>query len=160
MSVQVRFLNKRNIKKFIGCVTVVASLFCASASAFQITGPWVTTNGNGVKNSVVTITEKNGVYTGKVTTIYNVPGNIANCTECKGVNKNKPILNMQIINDLKQDSNEYDDGTILDPKTGKVYKLKITQGDNTDTIKLRGYIGFPLLGKTRIWTRLHENHVS
>ena len=66
------------------------------------------------------------------------------------------ILNMQIINGLKQDGDKYDEGTILNPKSGKVYKLRISQGDNLDTINLRGFIGISLLGKTRTWTRLHE----
>ena len=43
-------------------------------------------------------------------------------------------------------------GSARDPNTGKTYQCTITLLD-TNTLKLRGYIGFSLLGKTRVWTR-------
>jgi uncharacterized protein (DUF2147 family) len=43
-------------------------------------------------------------------------------------------------------------GTIYDPNSGKTYKGNITQID-TDTLKLRGYIGVSLFGRNEIWTR-------
>ena len=43
-------------------------------------------------------------------------------------------------------------GRIYDPNSGKTYKCKLTLVDK-NTLELRGYIGFSLLGRTETWTR-------
>lgn len=43
-------------------------------------------------------------------------------------------------------------GKIYDPNSGKTYKCKLTLIDE-NTLELRGYIGFSLLGRTETWTR-------
>jgi uncharacterized protein (DUF2147 family) len=43
-------------------------------------------------------------------------------------------------------------GRIYDPNSGKTYKCKVTPV-NENTLELRGYIGFSLLGRTETWTR-------
>lgn len=43
-------------------------------------------------------------------------------------------------------------GRIYDPNSGKTYKCKLTLVDE-NTLELRGYIGFSLLGRTETWTR-------
>ena len=47
---------------------------------------------------------------------------------------------------------KYTEGKIYDPKSGKTYSGQITQSD-TNTLKLRGYIGVSLIGRSTIWTR-------
>lgn len=43
------------------------------------------------------------------------------------------------------------DGTMYDPKTGKIYHGQIKlEGDK---LYLRGYVGIPLFGETQTWTR-------
>ena len=44
---------------------------------------------------------------------------------------------------------------ILDPKNGKEYKCYIKLIDN-NTLKLRGYIGISMFGRTAIWKRAEE----
>jgi hypothetical protein len=44
-------------------------------------------------------------------------------------------------------------GKILDPKSGKLYKCYITLEEN-DKLKVRGYIGISLFGRTQYWNRL------
>ncbi len=43
-------------------------------------------------------------------------------------------------------------GRIYDPNSGKTYKCNLTLVDE-NTLGLRGYIGFSLLGRTETWTR-------
>jgi len=59
---------------------------------------------------------------------------------------------MDILFGLKKDGDEWNGGKILDPKSGKIYKCYITLKDE-NTLKLRGYIGFSLLGRTEYWQR-------
>ena len=43
-------------------------------------------------------------------------------------------------------------GTIYDPNSGKTYKCKLNLVD-ANTLEVRGYIGFAMLGRTEVWTR-------
>jgi len=43
-------------------------------------------------------------------------------------------------------------GFICDPNSGKTYRGKLTLKD-PNTIKLRGYIGISLIGRTETWAR-------
>jgi len=75
------------------------------------------------------------------------------CTKCPGELKDKPVLGMVVIRDFRPEGDRWVGGTVLDPKNGKVYKGKIwTEGD--DRLRLRGYVGIALLGRTETWARL------
>ncbi len=43
----------------------------------------------------------------------------------------------------------------LDPKNGKEYKCTISLKD-ANTMKLRGYIGFSVFGRTDYWYRVND----
>ena len=45
-----------------------------------------------------------------------------------------------------------DGGTLYDPKSGKTYTGALTA--NGDLLKLRGYLGFMVFGRTEEWTRV------
>jgi len=60
---------------------------------------------------------------------------------------------LTVIKGLKKDGDEYNSGKILDPKNGKIYKCFITL-ESKDKLKVRGYIGFALLGRTQYWYRV------
>ena len=62
---------------------------------------------------------------------------------------------MDILTGLKKDGDEWSGGKILDPKNGKTYKCYIKLEDN-NTLKLRGYIGISLFGRTAIWKRAEQ----
>jgi uncharacterized protein (DUF2147 family) len=61
------------------------------------------------------------------------------------------IINMKNFRYTKKDF--WSGGTIYDPNNGKTYKCHITM-ESLDTIKVRGYIGFSLLGRTEVWSRV------
>jgi uncharacterized protein (DUF2147 family) len=134
-----------------------ASAFALTASAMSINGEWRTVNDDtGQSTSVVRIIQqKDGSYLGTVDYIYPNKDAKLYCDECPQPYTNKHILGMAIIHSLQADdgdSDEYVDGHIMDPKSGKTYHLKITQVSNNE-LKLRGYIGIPLFGRTQYWHR-------
>ena len=59
---------------------------------------------------------------------------------------------MVIVKDLILEDDVWEEGTILDPKSGKVYDCYINLEDG-NTLKVRGYLGFSFLGRTQIWKR-------
>jgi uncharacterized protein (DUF2147 family) len=48
-------------------------------------------------------------------------------------------------------ANKWEGGKIYDPNNGKTYSCKMTLEGNT--LKVRGFVGISLLGRTTIWTR-------
>jgi uncharacterized protein (DUF2147 family) len=67
--------------------------------------------------------------------------------------KATPIMGLLILKAFnKDDDTSYEDGTIYDPKNGKIYSCKITVKD-ANSLSIRGYIGISLIGRTTVWTR-------
>ena len=64
----------------------------------------------------------------------------------------RPIIGMDLIAGFSRaGKRKWEDGAIYDPRDGKTYKCVMTlQRDGT--LKVRGYVGIPLLGKTVVWT--------
>jgi len=46
-------------------------------------------------------------------------------------------------------------GTVYDPNSGKTYKCTVKQLD-ANTLKIRGFIGISLFGRSETWTRDYE----
>ncbi|QCK15028.1 DUF2147 domain-containing protein [Mangrovivirga cuniculi] len=117
----------------------------------QITGKWKTIDDEtGEPKSIVSIYEKNGEIYGKVVEILNEDRKNAKCEECDEDDPRymKPVQGMEIIKGLeKNDDGEYEDGTILDPENGSVYRCKIWREGKT--LKVRGYLAF--LFRTQTW---------
>ena len=119
----------------------------------SIEGTWITTDDEkGNQKSEVFIFKENGKLYGKITKLLLPEDQGKKCINCKGKNKDQSIVGMLIINDLQLDDYSWEDGTILDPKSGKVYDCNI-EFEDSNTLKVRGYIGFSLLGRTQIWKR-------
>ena len=57
-----------------------------------------------------------------------------------------------MLSGFKYSDGEYSGGTIYDPQSGKTYKSYMKL-DGPDKIKLRGYVGISLFGKTSYWMR-------
>jgi uncharacterized protein (DUF2147 family) len=78
--------------------------------------------------------------------------NNALCENCKGQKKDKPIIGLVIIENIKKNGDEFNEGIILDPENGETYKcyLKLI---NNDKLKVRGFLGFSIFGRTQYWSR-------
>ncbi len=53
---------------------------------------------------------------------------------------------------VRSGTNKWTDGTIYDPNNGKTYRCKMQL--KGERLKVRGYIGISLLGRTTVWTRV------
>ncbi|TXD58097.1 DUF2147 domain-containing protein [Polaribacter sp. IC066] len=134
-------------------LTFVLLAFSASINAQTIFGKWNSRNEDtGKVDSVVEVYEKDGKAFARITEIMNPDRKNAVCELCEGENKNKPLLGLNILTGLEKDDKEWSGGEILDPRNGKVYKCYI-QLIQPNKLKLRGYIGVALFGKTAYWER-------
>ncbi len=156
------FMKKVGLNSLLGVfLCCAACFFSVNTFAMSITGEWRTvSDSNGESTSVIKIVkQKDGSYLGAVDYIYPQKDAQQFCENCPEPKTNKPILGMTIMHSLQADSddaNEYTGGRIMDPKSGKTYRLKVVQlSDNK--LKLRGYIGIPLFGRTQYWYRYDGN---
>lgn len=120
-------------------------------------GRWKTIDDEtGKPRSVVRIWEKDGKLYGTIERLFRSPEEEQNplCTKCEGELKDKPIIGMTILRDLVRDGDEWEDGTILDPANGKTYDVKIEVQDKGRKLKVRGFLGISLLGRTQYWERV------
>ena len=120
-------------------------------------GTWKTIDDNTHKpRSLVEIKEVNGKLTGQVIQLIREPTEDQDpiCDKCTGeATHNKKVKGMVIIWGMEKDGDTWDGGRILDPKTGKVYKAKMTPANGGKDLEVRGYIGFSLLGRSQTWHR-------
>jgi uncharacterized protein (DUF2147 family) len=104
-----------------------------------------------------------GVYDGIIAKMFLKPGEDPNeaCVQCKDDRHNHPWLGLEIIRGMKPEGeNKYGRGTILDPRDGKIYKATMKVTPDGQTLIVRGYIGFELLGQNQYWTRLPDSAYS
>jgi uncharacterized protein (DUF2147 family) len=130
----------------------------ALAQAASPAGVWKTIDDSTKKEkSLVRIVEANGVYTGRVEKIVDPDApKDAVCKDCTDERKDKPVVGMTIIRNVKasaDDKTVFEGGDILDPNNGKVYRVKLKLIDNGSKLDVRGYIGTPMLGRSQTWVR-------
>ena len=135
------------------CVFLGVSKAVSQASPV---GRWTTIDDvTGKVKSIVAIYEENGKVFGKIEEVINADPDNPNhvCLHCEGDLKNKPLVGLRILWDMTKDGDQWSGGRILDPHNGKIYKCTIALEDGGKKLKVRGFIGFSLLGRTQYWNR-------
>jgi len=123
----------------------------------SVVGIWKTIDDEEkTAKSHIEIFEMNGKIHGKVIKLLDETSRTT-CEKCKGDKKDKPIVGMEIMWNMEKDGDktEWKGGKIMDPKNGKEYKCKIKL-KKEDTLEVRGFVGFSLLGRTQKWYRVKE----
>jgi uncharacterized protein (DUF2147 family) len=139
-------------KIFTVAVLLISSMFFAQSNG--VTGKWRTIDDEtGEARAIVEIYEKSGKIYGRVMEIFAPEHKKDTCKNCSGLDANKPIVGLTIIKGLSKDGDEYNSGEIMDPKNGRHYKCSIVL-KSKDKLKVRGYIGIALLGRTQYWYRV------
>ena len=143
--------------KKIAIIFGLMSLAAFANAADPLNGTtWKTIDDKTKKaKAVVKFTEqKNGTLTASIQQIL-TPGEENACSKCEGPYKGKSLKGLTIVHGLKSTSaNNYDGGTILDPNSGKTYKLKGSLTGGGDKLELRGFVGVSMLGRNQTWVRV------
>lgn len=146
-------------------IAIASCLLFAAGAALAANdspvGTWKTIDDEtGQAKSIVEITDNNGEFQAHIVKLLNRSpediardGPVALCKKCDGERKDKPVEGLNIMWGVHKDDDVWDGGKIVNPKDGKVYKVKLTLLDDGQKLKVRGYIGFSWVGKTQVWER-------
>lgn len=138
-----------------------AMIQAQTVKADDILGVWLTQN----KDSHVEIFKQGDKYFGKIIWLQDPIDSITGKPKVDDKNPNpklqhRPIMGLELLKHFvyNADDHEWEKGSIYDPKKGSTYKcyMKFTHPANKNRLKIRGYIGFSLLGRTVYWTRIKK----
>lgn len=148
------------------CVLLLLLSPCALAQAQETStrtssllspvGRWKTVDdATGKVKSVVVVWEQDRKLYGKIEKLVDPDPQDPDprCTRCEGEMKDQPLIGLRILWDLKKDGDQWSGGKILDPDNGKAYRCSIAFEDGGQKLKVRGFIGLSLLGRTQHWLR-------
>ncbi|HJY81355.1 MAG TPA: DUF2147 domain-containing protein [Candidatus Binatia bacterium] len=151
---------------FYTCVLLFLLSPCALAQAQETSkrtssllspvGRWKTVDdATGKVKSVVVVWEQDRKLYGKIEKLVDPDPQDPDprCTRCEGEMKDQPLIGLRILWDLKKDGDQWSGGKILDPDNGKAYRCFIVLEDGGKKLKVRGFIGLSLLGRTQHWLR-------
>jgi len=148
-------INRRFARIIITVIllTIISPLAAAELSPV---GLWKTIDDNsGQAKGLVRIREINGRFEGRIEKIFPKAGDdpAPKCDKCDGTRHNQAVLGMTILSGLTKQGEEYQGGEILDPETGKIYRVKMKLAEGGKKLEVRGFIGVSLFGRSQIWLR-------
>jgi uncharacterized protein (DUF2147 family) len=120
--------------------------------ADAILGEWMTADGK----AKVLIYRSDSLYSGKIIWLKEPVKNGHEVVDDKNPDpalQNMPVIGLVIVREFLFDGeDEWTGGKVYDPESGDTYSGKMTLKD-AHTLRLRGYVLIPLLGRTEVWTR-------
>lgn len=153
------------MKKTLWLIVVAGVVAMSSLAAAQgpdaVVGTWL----NAKKTAHVEIFKEDGKYRGKIVWLKeptyptNDKKGMAGQPKVDRENpdparRTQPLLDLVILRDFVfSKANQWEQGRIYDPENGKDYKCKMRL-TSPDTLDVRGFIGFSMLGRTDTWTRV------
>jgi len=101
------------------------------------------------KDAKINIYKKGNFYYGKSVWVARPRKDIKNPEKSL---QSRDVLGIELLSGFTYEDGIYTNGTIYDPETGNTYKCKMTLEGNT--LRVRGYIGISLFGRTEIFERI------
>jgi uncharacterized protein (DUF2147 family) len=138
-------------------IAAVVALPLAARADDSPVGRWKTYDDETNKaKSIVAIRMEGGKLRGAIESLFREPNEDQDpkCDKCEGAKKDQRIIGMEILWDLVKDDDEWSGGRIMDPENGKDYKCFIQVMDGGRRLKVRGYLGVSLFGRTQYWQRV------
>jgi len=133
---------------------VILLVICAQVAAAEtgIEGLWLTANGRGL----IDIQVVDGLPVGKIVSLEggsdsSLPPDLDENNPDPSL-RERPLHGLPILRASSRSGESKWKCTIYNPDNGKVYKCVLTLVD-ANILKLRGYLGISLFGRTQTWTR-------
>lgn len=142
------------------------SHFALAKNANDIIGTWQSFDDKtNLKKGQVEFSydKKSQSYIGRIIKVTPAPGYTPKkyCDACPKPFKGKKVEGLLVIWRLKADvdskgepTGSYSDGYLLDPVSGKIYRVKVDISPSSKTLKIRAHVGLTIIGRTQTWTRI------
>lgn len=146
---------------FVSCA-VILLLASPSTGHAQSTveGVWINGDGDGWIELVISNAELNGKIIGSPDDPNNKKPSRRDDKNPDAALRSRPVRGLTILYGFHADGDQrWSGGRVYDPNSGNTYSGTITLID-AETLKLRGYIGIPLFGRTEIWIRRAERELK
>lgn len=145
----------RNKKLKVALLFILSIFFLpliAQTDADKIIGKWF----NEEKDGKVEIYKTGDKYFGKLIWLK-TPNNEDGTPKLDKENpddemKKRELQGIVLLNDFIYDDDEWEDGEIYDPKSGKTYSCYM-EFESDGSLMIKGYIGVKWVGKTTYWTK-------
>lgn len=132
-----------------------------SAQERTVHGFWEQADDNGKVGGWFLMYERDGMFQGALVRAFDKPGDpvVTVCTKCPGDQKNAPMMGLVIIKNMQRRGLAYENGNILDPRDGSIYKAKMEMSPDGQRLAVRGFLGIELFGQTQTWRRLPDTAI-
>ena len=152
-------MKKSFLKSVLTLAGLILTMFAYSQDpADAILGKWL----NEDQDAHVQIYKEDGEFCGKIVWLKEPIDTLTGLPKVDDENDDpvlaqRPVMGLVILKDFIYDSDddEWEDGTIYDPKNGKTYDCYMNFGEDK-SLKIRGYIGISWIGRNTYWTRVAE----
>jgi len=164
----IEIINQYNYSKMrtrttLFAILAITAAFFYSKPAFSqvkgddILGVWL----NEDKDAHIKVENRQGKYFGNIIWLKEPNEEDTGLPKLDDENpdpvlQKRPVMGLELLTGFEFDGDdEWEDGDIYDPKSGSTYSCYMVFTDDTkNTLKVRGYIGISLLGRTTYWTRV------
>jgi uncharacterized protein (DUF2147 family) len=134
-------------------VSLLAGFVAVTGASERIAGRWLTANGEGWVDIRLQGGVPAGFIAGSPQDLERRQPHRLDVHNPDPALRDRPLHGMQIISGMNRiDSNRWK-GLIYDPNSGKTYNCTLSMVDD-NTLRLRGYVGISLFGRTETWTRI------
>ncbi len=147
--------NLFTIVIFVLAALLGQNIVAQTYKADDILGIWY----NGEKTSKLQIYKEGNKFFAKIVWLKTPNDSLTGKPRTDNLNpdlslRKTLLMGLVVLKNFEFDgSNEWEGGTIYDPKNGKTYSCYIKFESFPNLLKIRGYIGVSLLGRTTYWTK-------